>query len=119
MNKVYFLSSCDTCKKIMNQFDLSSFEKREIKSQPLNRQELEALRSLGGSYQSLFSKRAKKYSQLGLKDQNLSEEDYLFYLLEDYTFLQRPVFVVGDKIWIGNSKTTLDELKQTLTPSKK
>ena len=44
----------------------------------------------------------------------LQEEDYKKLLLEHYTFLKRPVAVLEDTIFIGNSKKNIEALKQAL-----
>ena len=51
-----------------------------------------------------------KYKSLGLKDKSLSEEDYKNYILEEYTFLKRPVTIIGDEIFVGNSKKTTEDI---------
>ncbi len=70
--------------------------------------------ALSGSYEALFSKRAKKYKQMDLKDQKLNEQDYKQLILNDYTFLKRPVVIIEDRIFIGNSKKNIDSLKYNL-----
>ena len=51
---------------------------------------------------------------MGLKDQNLKEELFKNLILEEYTFLKRPVFIIGHVIFVGNSKKTIDGLKKCL-----
>lgn len=114
MKKIYYLGTCDTCRRIMKQFDFSGFEKQEIKSEPITVKQLEEMRQLSGTFEALFSRRAKKYKEMGLKDENLTEEDYKHYILNHYTFLKRPVIVIDDKIFIGSSKKNLEELKEYL-----
>ena len=60
--------------------------------------------ALTGSYEALFSKRAQLYRQRNLNEQTLSEEDYKNLILEHYTFLKRPVMLVDNQIFVGNSK---------------
>jgi len=72
------------------------------------------MKSLAGSYEALFSKKAQLYKSLGLKNQELSEEDYKKYLLQHYTFLSRPVFIIGGKIYIGNSQKNINEVISVL-----
>jgi arsenate reductase len=109
MKKFYFLSSCSTCKRILNHLALdSSFELQDIKKKPINTEDLEQLKALAGSYEVLFSKHAKLYKQLGLKDKPLKEKDYRDYILEHYTFLKRPVLVVGSQVFIGNSSKVIN-----------
>lgn len=114
MKKIYFLKTCDTCKRIMKDLDFSAFEQQDIKSQPITPQQLDEMHSLAGSYEALFSRKAKKYKELGLKDVVLSETQIRDYILEDYTFLKRPVVVDGDKIFIGNEKKNLEALTEHL-----
>lgn len=112
--KVYYLSTCTTCKRIMGELPLDGFVKQDIKSEAITVEQLDEMKRLAGSYESLFSRVAMKYKSLGLKDKNLSEVDYKRYILEEYTFLKRPVFIVGDKIFIGNAKNTTAALAELL-----
>ncbi|AUC16343.1 arsenate reductase [Tenacibaculum sp. SZ-18] len=114
MKKVYFLQTCDTCRRILKEVTLDGFEKQEIKQFPVSENQLEELHSYTKSYESLFNKRAKLYREMDLKNQNLEEEDYKQYILNEYTFLKRPVFVVNDEIFVGNSKKTIEQLKEKL-----
>jgi len=105
MKKAYYLSTCSTCQKVLNQIKApESFQMQDIKTSSITTEQIEEMKMLSGSYESLFSKRAMKYRSLGLNDQNLGEEAYKKWILEEYTFLKRPVFIVKDKIFIGNSK---------------
>ena len=70
------------------------------------------MKKLAGSYEALFSRRALKYKELGLKDKKLKEEDYRKLILEEYTFLKRPVFIVENRIFVGSEKKTVDALKE-------
>ncbi len=81
---------------------------REIKSDPITPTELDQMRELAGSYEALFSRRAMKYRQMGLHEQELSEENYRDHILAEYTFLKRPVMIVGDQIFVGNSKKQVE-----------
>lgn len=115
MKKIYFLKSCSTCARIIKDLDLpSDFIFQDIKAEEMTLKQLEALYKLSGSYEALFSKRAKLYKEMGLKDQNLTEKDYKKYLLEHYTFLSRPVIVFESQIFIGNSQKTVDAAKNAI-----
>ena len=91
-----------------------SFIYRDIKEEPFTVSELESLQKLSGSYEALFSRRAKLYKEMGLKDLDLSEADYKHYILDHYTFLKRPVVVVDDHIFIGNSKAVTRAAYETI-----
>ena len=70
--------------------------------------------SLSNSYEALFNRRAKKYKEMGLKNEIIEEIDYRQYIFDEYTFLKRPVFIVDEQIFIGNSKKEIERLKTTL-----
>lgn len=112
MKKVYFLQTCDTCRRILKEVNLEGFEKQEIKTNAITVDQLEEMRKLTDSYESLFNKRAKLYKERGLKNQNITETDYRQFILEEYTFLKRPVFIVDNEIFIGNSKKVVEALKE-------
>ena len=114
MKKVFYLKTCSTCSRIMSDLNLEGFEKVDIKSQGISESDLSDMKELSGSYESLFSKRSMKYKSLGLKDKDLSEEDMRNYILEEYTFLKRPVFILEDVIFVGNAKKTIESLKEKL-----
>ena len=93
MNKVYYLSTCDTCRRILKETDAGShFKLQDIKNDPVSAEELDQLAAVTGSYEALFSRRALKYRAMGLQEKELSETDYRSLLLSEYTFLKRPVF---------------------------
>ncbi|WP_088324405.1 arsenate reductase family protein [Polaribacter tangerinus] len=115
MKKGYFLQTCDTCKRILKEIDTSNFKLQEIKSTPVNEEQLSEMYAISGSYEALFNKRARLYKSLGLKDKSLSEQDYKNYILKEYTFLKRPVFIVDNEIFIGNSKKVIEELKNKIS----
>ncbi len=114
MKKIYYLQTCDTCRRIMKEFYFSDFEKQEIKTEPLTAKQLDEMKNLAGNYESLFSRKAKKYKEMGLKDEVLTENDFQHYILNDYTFLKRPVIIDGDKIFIGNEKKNLELVREYL-----
>lgn len=116
MKKVYYLKTCNTCTKILKELNLSSeFVLQDIKAEPITTTQLDEMYALSGSYEALFSKRSKLYKEMGLKDQSLSEKDFRYYILEHYTFLSRPVFIINEKIFIGNSKKNIEAVKHALS----
>ncbi|WP_293298502.1 ArsC/Spx/MgsR family protein [Allomuricauda sp.] len=117
MKKIYHLGSCSTCKRILKELEpLDGVELQEIKSESITSEQLEHMASLSGSYESLFSRRAMLFRQRGLHEKDLSETDYKDLILEHYTFLKRPVIVVEDQIFVGNSKKTVEAAKEALHP---
>lgn len=114
MKKIYYLKTCDTCKRILRSIPLNGFTLQDIKSDPITNQQLKEMKELAGNYESLFSRRAKKYKAMDLKNQTLTEIDYKQLILDEYTFLKRPVIIIEDKIFIGSSQKTYSLLLQVL-----
>lgn len=112
MKKVFYLKTCSTNKKIMAPYNLDDWQLREIKSQPITEEELEAMYQLAGSYEALFSRKSSQIKQRGIDVNTLKEPDYKALLLEHYTFLKRPVFLTEKQIFIGNDKDNLEKLEQ-------
>ena len=113
MKKVYHLANCGTCQAILEETALAKkgFTLQDIKTEKITPAQLDEMKKLAGSYEALFSRRALKYKALGLKDKQLSEQDYRNYILEEYTFLKRPVVISGNHIFIGSEKKTVAALK--------
>jgi len=116
MKKVYYLKTCSTCVRILKDLNLSSdFILQDIKTEEITVKQLEQMKAFAGSYEALFSKRAKLYKEMDLKNQQLKERDYKHYILEHYTFLSRPVIIIDDTIFIGNSKKVIEAVKTHLS----
>lgn len=116
MNKIYFLASCDTCRKIIKSLpNTDKLEFHDIRQNPITESELEEMYKLSRSYEALFSKKAQLYKSMDLKNKNLKEEDFKKHLLEHYTFLSRPVFIIDGKIYIGNSQQNVLAVTKALS----
>ena len=87
---------------------------QDIKTAKITPAQLDEMKAMSGSYEALFSRRAIKYKELGLRDKKLTENDYRQYMLDEYTFLKRPVTITGKKIFIGNDKKTVEGLKKEI-----
>ena len=113
MKKIYHLAKCTTCQAIIREtgIDKKGFIMQDIRTEKITPSQLEEMKKMAGSYEALFSRRALKYKELGLKDKKLEEKDYRNFILEEDTFLKRPVVIIKDKIFIGNEKKTVAALK--------
>src|ERR1035437_1248128 len=116
MNKIYYLSTCSTCSRIILELELKTkrFEFQDIKTEKISETQLSEMKKMAGSYEALFSKVALKYRALGLDKMILTEDNFKKYILEEYTFLKRPVIIIKDKIFVGNSKNTIAAAKKYL-----
>jgi arsenate reductase len=115
MNKIYYLASCDTCRKIIKSLPQNhDLAFHDIKQNPITLEELEEMHQLSGSYEALFSKKAQLYKSMDLKNKSLTEDDFKKYILEHYTFLSRPVFIINNQIFIGNSQQNIHKVHLAL-----
>ena len=116
MKKIYHLGNCTTCQAIIKDTgaDKAGLTMQDIKFEKITPAQLDEMKKMTGSYEALFSRRALKYKELGLKDQKLEEKDYRKFILEEYTFLKRPVTILGKQIFVGNDNKTVAALKEAL-----
>lgn len=114
MKRIYYLKTCSTNQRILKELNTEGFELVNIKEQNIDAATLDKLAKKVGSYEALFSKKATKYKEQGLKDKNLTEQDYRKLMLEEYTFLKRPFIINEDTVFIGNAKEEVEKAKQSL-----
>jgi len=115
MKKIYHLGTCSTNQRILKEIKpAASVLLQDIKLDPITEEDLDAMKELAGTYEALFSKVARKYRALGLHEMQLSEADYRRYILQDYTFLKRPVIIAGKHIFIGNAASVIAKAKVAL-----
>lgn len=107
MKHIFYLSTCDTCQRILKQWKTEGCVMQDIKTEPMTAEQVDLLIKLAGSAEALFSKRARKYKELGLKDKNLSDSEIRQLIIEEYTFLKRPVLILNEEIFIGNAKAVV------------
>ena len=85
---------------------------REIKSVPITPNELEQMKAHFSSYEELFNKRAVKFRSID--SSSFEDTDYKKLLLSDYTFLKRPVLLLSDKAFVGNSKESIQQMNDAI-----
>jgi arsenate reductase len=116
MKKFYHLGTCTTCQAIIKETGVNKagFTMQDIKTEAITPAQLDEMKQLAGSYEALFSRRALKYKEMGLKDKKLAEQDYRQLILNEYTFLKRPVTILNKTIFVGNDKKTIEALKKAV-----
>ncbi|GET34985.1 hypothetical protein PbJCM13498_38480 [Prolixibacter bellariivorans] len=113
--KVYYLSTCDTSKRIMKEVGVDdSFEQQDIKFHPVTEEQVEHFYQQTGSYEELINKRARKLKDALAEHPVTGDADYKKLLLLDYTFLKRPVFEIDGQLFVGNAKKTVEAIKEAL-----
>src|SRR5438045_8943867 len=104
MKKIYHSGTCSTCQRIIKELNTGKdVVLQDIKTEAITPAQLDEMKRMAGSYEALFSRVALKYRSLGLNEMKLGEKDYRKYILQEYTFLRRPVIIVANKIFVGNS----------------
>ena len=96
----------------MSEFDLSAWQLRELKSENITEGELENLQQFTHSYEALFSKKSTQIKERNIDVKSLKEEDFKKLILEEYRFLKRPVFVTDQEVFVGNDKSTVENLRK-------
>ncbi|HKC37768.1 MAG TPA: ArsC/Spx/MgsR family protein [Chitinophagaceae bacterium] len=123
MKKIYHLGNCTTCQAIIKETGIGNkdfvmqdikFVRKDSFGEKITPAQLEEMKTMTGSYEALFSRRALKYKELGLRDKKLEEKDYRKYILDEYTFLKRPVVIIDDKIFVGSEKKNVEALKKAV-----
>ncbi|MEL6390405.1 MAG: ArsC/Spx/MgsR family protein [Bacteroidota bacterium] len=116
IKKVYHLSTCNTCKKIMAQVPgIEDFEQIDIKVSNITAADLDKIAAAHGGFEQVFSRRAMKFRSQGWHEKELTEQDYRRLILEEYTFLKRPVFLIGEDSYVGNTKKNVAALVERAT----
>jgi arsenate reductase (glutaredoxin) len=119
MKKIYHLEHCTTCQRILKEVNPGKeFILQDIKTEPITEKQLDDMAKMAGSYESLFSRIALKFRSWKLNEKILDEKDYRNYILQEYTFLKRPVFIIGNKIYIGNSPKNVAAVKKAVNELK-
>ena len=111
MKVVYHLGTCSTCKRIIDSItwpaDISFID---IKKQAITAEALELLKAEYGTYEAVFSKKAKRYSEV--KASISCDEDYKSLILSDYTFLKRPAIIYSGIFSVGNDRSSVERLQE-------
>lgn len=114
MKKIYYLGTCSTNSRILKSLNLDGVELQDIKKNPMTEVQVKEMAKIAGSYEALFSRKAMKYRSMGLNKMELTEDHYSKYIVEEYTFLKRPIAIIDGEIFVGNSKKNVEALVDKL-----
>ncbi len=111
MKPLFFhLGTCSTCQRILKELPQEKIQLQDIKTTAVTPDQLDEMAARAGSYEALFSRRAMKYRAMGLDKKTLAEQDYRALILDEYTFLKRPVLLTDKRVFIGNSKKNVEDM---------
>ncbi|HMT52473.1 MAG TPA: ArsC/Spx/MgsR family protein [Saprospiraceae bacterium] len=114
MRRIYHLSTCDTCRKILSTLDLSDVELINIREQNISKEDLDFMKKQTKSYESLFNKRAQKLKELPENKKPVKDADFKKLILKEYTFLKRPAAIIDNQVIVGNDPKSVQALQAAL-----
>ncbi|MBK8825193.1 MAG: arsenate reductase [Saprospiraceae bacterium] len=114
MRRIYHLSTCDTCRKILSTLDLSDVELINIREQNITKDDLDFMKKQTKSYESLFNKRAQKLKELPENKKPVKDADFKKLILKEYTFLKRPAAIIDNQVIVGNDPKSVQALQAAL-----
>jgi arsenate reductase len=111
----YWLPNCSTCQKALGWLGRRGVKisnMRDIKEEPLTRNEVEKLAKMLGGPAELFSKRAVKYRELKLHEREVPPTEMLDLMTDEYTFLKRPILVIDAHATAGFFEKSFESFLQ-------
>lgn len=117
MKRIYYLSTCDTCRTILGQTDTTGVELINIREQNISKEDLQLMHKKTKSYEALFNKRAQKLREMPDSKKPVKDTDYKRLILQEYTFLKRPAAIIDGEVVVGNDPKAVERLKALLPKS--
>jgi len=114
MRRIYHLSTCDTCRKILSTLDLSDVELINIREQNITKDDLDFMKKQTKSYEALFNKRAQKLKEIPENKKPVKDADFKKLILKEYTFLKRPAAIIDNQVIVGNDPKSVQALQAAL-----
>lgn len=114
MRRIYHLSTCDTCRKILSTLDLSDVELINIREQNITKEDLDFMKRQTKSYEALFNKRAQKLKEIPENKKPVKDADFKKLILKEYTFLKRPAAIIDNQVIVGNDPKSVQALQAAL-----
>lgn len=91
---------------MQNDFELTE---RDYFKEPLSEAEIREVAALAGIDQ-IFARRSPSLKQMGLANQDLSEDEMINLMLQEPKLVRRPLIRVGDQVFAGGSGSVLDSV---------
>jgi len=114
MKRIYHLSTCDTCRKILSQINTEGVELINLRERNISKEDLDLMKKSAKSYEALFNKRAQKLKEMPDDKKPVKEADFKKLILKEYTFLKRPAAIIDGEIIVGNDKIAVAALIKAL-----
>jgi len=113
-NLIYYLSTCDTNRKILKNLPKDKFILCDIKKLHVTESDLDKAAGFFGSYGALLNKRAQKFKGMNENEKPKTEDEIRKTILSDYTFLNRPLIKAGNEWFAGSQPETIEKLMDAI-----
>ena len=116
MNTYIYLSTCNTCMRILKELNLPKGTKlQDVKHQPINQAQLEALYGVTQSYEQLINKRSRVLQALNKAGKTL-DENGLQTAIEKRNIAASnvPILHWENNFYLGNAKKTVAAMQQAV-----
>jgi arsenate reductase (glutaredoxin) len=110
---VYEKRTCTTCRNLAELLEERGvqFDRVDFHVEPLPAQEIrELVRKTGRPARELFRAREPVYSELGLGDREVDDDEAIALMAEHTELMQRPVVVRGERAVLARPVERVDEL---------
>ncbi len=87
---------------------------QDVKQHKATAKQLDFLYNYTNSYEALINKRGRVYAQLKKEGADFTEAIYKQLLEQEYSCLKRPILIWNNKVFLGNSKDTIEQMKHAL-----
>lgn len=115
MKVLFYLSTCNTCKRIMAHWNLpDDVEIIDLKKAPITSIQLDYLRSLVSNYRELLNGRSLILRKRNIQANELSETQIRNLILDHYTLLRRPILIYDQHIFVGNNPSIVTKATKFL-----
>ena len=115
MNTYIYLSTCNTCIRILKELNLPESTKlQDVKHEPISKAQLQALYQITQSYEQLINKRSRVLQALNKAGKTLDEMGYKQLLETEYSCLKRPILHWNNKFYLGNAKKTVADMQRAV-----
>ncbi|MCT4664325.1 MAG: hypothetical protein N4A45_03705 [Flavobacteriales bacterium] len=116
MKTFIYLSTCDTCSRIIKELGISKedYHFYNLKDQPISKELLDHILNQGIALDDLINRRSRKYQSEGWGKKDLSKEAFYELLLQEYTLIKRPILLDQNRVFVGNSKKVVAAMKEYL-----
>ncbi|MGB0357216.1 MAG: arsenate reductase family protein [Flavobacteriaceae bacterium] len=114
-NTFLYLSTCSTCVRIIKALGIEQAPYlQDVKQQKATPEQLAFLYEHTQSYEALVNKRGRVFAQLKREGMVFTEAVYKGLLESEYSCLKRPILIWDNKVYLGNAKKTVAEMKTAL-----